>query len=307
MVKNKSKNNTNSTTDGIDFAQLDRMRAQLNVAFSMIQQEARACLDSGANGSLNDVPGIDENDDTLFPPQIPRLGLGAPIPAEYLDEEGKYNPSAATAQAKLRRQLLGAPKKGQMNRETSHPLQGKGRNGARRRREDDSESEEEAGRSALGKSKRDAPKRKPDVLENGKDGSEGDVDMLGDSNTANGEYLISSTETEMTDLATNDAGASSLSVSKTQISMTNGTSEAAKLSKKALKKQRKREREAAAAAAAGAGATPEASISIVTPTAPTTTATQSGTAPSEASDAKLAVSSTPQTGAQVQQENETRT
>ncbi|KAI5852904.1 hypothetical protein DFP73DRAFT_576495 [Morchella snyderi] len=94
-----------------------------------------------------------KEDAELFKPMPPRLGLGAPIPKDFLDSaDPKARRQAISTNEHLKRKIMGRTKPSSSNQEASKPRPRSGNDQPSTKNDD--EDDEEEGRSSLGKPKR---------------------------------------------------------------------------------------------------------------------------------------------------------
>ncbi|KAF8473156.1 hypothetical protein BDZ91DRAFT_845662 [Kalaharituber pfeilii] len=140
----------------VDIGRLDVLQAQINVSISHARELVASWLppppapSEAQHLQPHNQPTLDEDND-LFKPGPPRLGLGAPVPKHFYDEGSKLRKDISSTDL-LHRRLLGSKRSAShISDKHQQRLSSKNQRSAPR---GESESEEEVGRSALGKSKR---------------------------------------------------------------------------------------------------------------------------------------------------------
>lgn len=138
-----------STTKNPSQARVDALHAVFDVANAEQEAKVRSML---AKNGWRYTPKSKEEEEAedadLFAPQVPNLGLGFPIPKQFLD--GDFKRKDIASNDKLRQLITG--KKGGF--QASKPRDAQEKAGSAKRGLKAESSDEEEGRSALGKAKK---------------------------------------------------------------------------------------------------------------------------------------------------------
>ncbi|KAI5794473.1 hypothetical protein DFH27DRAFT_502970, partial [Peziza echinospora] len=143
-----------------DTTKTDVLQAQISVSVSQARDLVSSwlpALPAQSSTATPELAGSEADDSTVFRALPPRLGLGAAVPNHFYDEDSKLRRDISSTDL-LRRKMMGSKRQTAQTLDKSSSARPSRPHQQNRKGRDGSESEEETGRSALGKSKRQKTK-----------------------------------------------------------------------------------------------------------------------------------------------------